>query len=62
MKGKRLKGEQAVQEEESAAHDTVKLTGSSAVELRGRMEQLGEGGGGSFTRRILQRQIEERRS
>ena len=32
---------------------------SSAVELRGRVEQHREGEGGSFTGRVLQRQIEE---
>jgi hypothetical protein len=35
---------------------------SSAVELRGRVEQDREGGGSSFTCRVLQRQIEERTS
>jgi hypothetical protein len=33
-----------------------------AVKLRGRVEQHGEGEGGSVTRGVLQRQVEERTS
>ena len=48
--------------EESTAQDTVESMESSAVELRGRVEQPREGEGGSFTGKVLQRQTEERAS
>jgi len=40
--------------------NTVEFMESSIVDLRGRIEQLREGKGGSFTGRVLQRQTEER--
>lgn len=54
-----LRGKQTVQEE-STAQDTVEFLESSGLELRRSVEQHREGEGSSFTRRILQRQIEER--
>ena len=48
-KGSYLRGRQTVQEYSG-------IPGDSAVELRGQVEGHREGGGGSVTRRVLQRQ------
>jgi hypothetical protein len=58
-KGSYFREKQTVQDKRVQFRNTVEFVESSAVELRGRAEQPREGEGGRFTRRALQRQIEE---
>ena len=58
-KGKLFKGQADNTGEESAVRNTGEFMESRAGELRKRVGQHREGEGGRFTRRALQRQIEE---
>ena len=53
-KGSYFREKQTVQDKRVQSRNTVEFVESSAVELRGRVEQHREGEGGSFTRRVLQ--------